>query len=130
MLTFGGRLTTAMIHVHKLPQRLQIAKRPTTIVMTVVQKAIWYAQKFHLATRLYTLIAFAAVSPSNSSLLFSYLSLTLLIALCTALSELLVLVGVAPSVEFSLKRSMGSKMKPDCFLLHQSMLLSALSPVQ
>ena len=59
-----------MIHVHKLPQRLQIAKRPTAMVMTVVQKAIWYAQEFHFATRLYTLIAFAAVSSSNSSLLF------------------------------------------------------------
>ena len=119
-----------MIHVHKLPQRLQIAKRPTTMVMTVVQKAIWYAQKFHFATRLYTLIALDAASPSKSSFLFSYVSLTLLIALSTALSELLVPVGVAPVVEFKSNRSTGSKTKPDCFLLHQSMLLSALSPVQ
>lgn len=43
-------LTIAMIQVQRLPQRLQIANSPTTMVIRVVQKETWYAIKFHFAT--------------------------------------------------------------------------------
>lgn len=90
---WGRRLTIAMIHVHKLPHRLQMASRPTTIVMTVVQNATWYAMKFHLATFLYTDIAFEAESPSTLSSKSFALLFALLIALATALSASLVPVA-------------------------------------
>jgi hypothetical protein len=111
------RLTIAMIHVHKLPQRLQMASRPTTMVMTVVQKATWYAMKFHLATRLYTFMAPEAASPSTLSWNSCAFSLALLMALVIALSPLLVPVGTSASVALRANCSTGSKTKPDCLSL-------------
>jgi len=105
-----------MIHVHKLPQRLQMASRPTIIVITVVQNATWYAMKFHLATRLYTFMAPEAASPSTLSWNSSTFCLALLMALVTALSPLLVPVGTE-SVAFRPNCSTGSKTKLDCLSL-------------